>query len=55
MDIGPDHYCSGCTYFSDSVPAHAPGLLAEHGVAWMHVTEMESRRRTDAGGSSRAL
>lgn len=44
MDIGPDHFCAGCTYFSDNVPAHAPELLAEHGVRWMHVTEMELDR-----------
>lgn len=47
MDIGPDHYCSGCTYFSDGVPASAPDLLAEHGVRWMHVTEMDLGRFAD--------
>jgi predicted dithiol-disulfide oxidoreductase (DUF899 family) len=40
MDRGPDHYCSGCTWFTDNVPAHAPGLLAENGVSWVTVTDM---------------
>jgi predicted dithiol-disulfide oxidoreductase (DUF899 family) len=40
MDRGPDHYCGGCTWFTDNVPATAPRLLAEHDVTWMHVSDM---------------
>lgn len=40
MDRGPDHYCGGCTWFTDNVPASAPRLLAEHDVTWCHVTDM---------------
>jgi predicted dithiol-disulfide oxidoreductase (DUF899 family) len=40
MDRGPDHYCGGCTWFTDNVPASAPRLLAEHDVTWMHVSDM---------------
>lgn len=44
MDRGPDHYCSGCTWFTDNVPAHAPALLAENGVSWVTVTDMPLRQ-----------
>jgi predicted dithiol-disulfide oxidoreductase (DUF899 family) len=40
MDQGPDHYCGGCTWFTDNVPASAPRLLAEHDVTWLHVSDM---------------
>lgn len=40
MDLGPDVYCSGCTWFTDNVPAHGPELLAENGVSWVTVTDM---------------
>jgi predicted dithiol-disulfide oxidoreductase (DUF899 family) len=40
MDRGPDHYCGGCTWFTDNMPAGAPRLLAEHDVTWCHVTDM---------------
>jgi predicted dithiol-disulfide oxidoreductase (DUF899 family) len=40
MDRGPDHYCGGCTWFTDNVPASAPRLLAEHDVTWLHVSDM---------------
>ncbi len=40
MDVGPDRYCPGCTWFTDNVPPTAPALLAEHGVTWMTVSNM---------------
>ena len=40
MDRGADHYCGGCTWFTDNVPASAPRLLAEHDVTWLHVSDM---------------
>jgi predicted dithiol-disulfide oxidoreductase (DUF899 family) len=47
MDRGPDHYCGGCTWFTDNVPASAARLLAEHDVTWLHVSDMplEQMRR----------
>jgi predicted dithiol-disulfide oxidoreductase (DUF899 family) len=40
MDNGPDHYCPGCTWFTNNVPL--PGLagLAESGVSWVTVSNM---------------
>jgi predicted dithiol-disulfide oxidoreductase (DUF899 family) len=40
MDNGPDHYCPGCTWFTDNVPAAAPALLADQGVTWVTVSNM---------------
>ncbi|MEV4513115.1 DUF899 family protein [Dactylosporangium sp. NPDC049525] len=40
MDNGPDHYCPGCTYLTDNVPAKAPEVLAERGVTWVTVSDM---------------
>ena len=40
MDRGPEHYCGGCTWFTDNLPASAPRLLAEHDVTWCHVSDM---------------
>jgi predicted dithiol-disulfide oxidoreductase (DUF899 family) len=40
MDRGPDHYCPGCTWFTDNVPEAAPGLLAEQDITWMTVSDM---------------
>jgi predicted dithiol-disulfide oxidoreductase (DUF899 family) len=40
MDNGPDHYCPGCTWFSNNVPSTAPTLLAEHGITYVHVSNM---------------
>ncbi|PRY44608.1 DUF899 family protein [Umezawaea tangerina] len=40
MDNGPDHYCPGCTWFTDNIPSTAPALLAEQGITWMTVTNM---------------
>lgn len=38
MDVGPDGYCPGCTWFTNNV-AHLAGL-AENGVAWATVSNM---------------
>ena len=40
MDNGPDHYCPGCTWFTDSVPAAGPDRLAESDVTWVTVSDM---------------
>jgi predicted dithiol-disulfide oxidoreductase (DUF899 family) len=38
MDIGPDAFCPGCTWFTNNV-AHLGGL-AEAGVSWANVSNM---------------
>ncbi|PZF87801.1 DUF899 domain-containing protein [Micromonospora deserti] len=40
MDNGPDHYCPGCTYLTDSVPVTGLARLAERGVTWVTVSNM---------------
>jgi predicted dithiol-disulfide oxidoreductase (DUF899 family) len=40
MDNGPDHYCPGCTWFTNNVPSTAPALLAEQGITWVTVSNM---------------
>jgi len=40
MDNGPDHFCPGCTHFTDNVPDHALVGLAEAGVSWATVSNM---------------
>jgi predicted dithiol-disulfide oxidoreductase (DUF899 family) len=40
MDLGPDDYCGGCTWFTDNVPATALASLAERGAAWVTVSDM---------------
>jgi predicted dithiol-disulfide oxidoreductase (DUF899 family) len=40
MDDGPEHYCSGCTWYTDNVPSTAPELLAGFGVSYVHVSNM---------------
>ena len=40
MDNGPDHFCPGCTKFTDNVPATALAGLAEADVAWVTVSNM---------------
>jgi len=40
MDNGPDDYCPGCTWFTNNVPAIAPAMLAENGVAWATISNM---------------
>jgi predicted dithiol-disulfide oxidoreductase (DUF899 family) len=40
MDNGPDHFCPGCTAFTNNVPDHALAMLAERGVSWATVSNM---------------
>jgi predicted dithiol-disulfide oxidoreductase (DUF899 family) len=54
MDNGPDHFCPGCTHFTDNVPIDALTRLAEAGVSWATVSNMplaqiEATRPSAAG------
>jgi predicted dithiol-disulfide oxidoreductase (DUF899 family) len=40
MDNGPDHYCPGCTWFTNSVPVTGLAGLANGGVTWTNVSNM---------------
>lgn len=40
MDNGPDHYCPGCTWFTNNFPAPALAGLADRGVTWVTVSNM---------------
>jgi predicted dithiol-disulfide oxidoreductase (DUF899 family) len=40
MDLGPDHYCPGCTFFTDNVPVAALTPLADLGISWATVSNM---------------
>lgn len=40
MDIGPDAFCGGCTWFTGNVPATGLGMLGDSGVTWMTVSDM---------------
>ncbi len=40
MDNGPDHYCPGCTFFTNNVPMPALDAIAELGVTWVTVSNM---------------
>jgi len=40
MDNGPDHYCPGCTGFTNNVPVAALDRLAATGVTWVTVSNM---------------
>src|SRR5258707_175792 len=40
MDNGPEHYCPGCTWFTNNIPSTAPALLANEGVTWTTVSNM---------------
>jgi predicted dithiol-disulfide oxidoreductase (DUF899 family) len=40
MDNGPDDYCPGCTWFTDSVPVTGLARLAGCGVTWVTVSNM---------------
>jgi len=40
MDLGPDHHCSGCTWFTNNIPPAALRLLADNGVSWATVSDM---------------
>ncbi|MEZ0071533.1 DUF899 domain-containing protein [Planotetraspora sp. GP83] len=40
MDNGPDHYCPGCTGFTNNVPSAGLAQLADRGVTWVTVSNM---------------
>lgn len=40
MDNGPDDYCPGCTWFTNSVPVTGLAGLAASGVTWVTVSDM---------------
>jgi predicted dithiol-disulfide oxidoreductase (DUF899 family) len=40
MDNGPDHYCPGCTGFTNNVPAAALARITDLGVTWVTVSNM---------------
>jgi predicted dithiol-disulfide oxidoreductase (DUF899 family) len=40
MDNGPDHYCPGCTWFTNNLPTPALAALADRGVTWVTVSNM---------------
>jgi predicted dithiol-disulfide oxidoreductase (DUF899 family) len=40
MDNGPDDYCPGCTWFTNSVPTTALPLLADKDVTWVTASDM---------------
>jgi predicted dithiol-disulfide oxidoreductase (DUF899 family) len=40
MDLGPDAYCGGCTWFTDGVPAASVSALAGRDVSWVTVSDM---------------
>jgi predicted dithiol-disulfide oxidoreductase (DUF899 family) len=40
MDNGPEHYCPGCTWFTNNVPVTALAGLADRGVSWATVSDM---------------
>ena len=40
MDNGPDDYCPGCTWFTNSVPTTALPLLADNDITWVTVSDM---------------
>lgn len=40
MDLGPDAYCPGCTWFTDNVPPTALPLLRDADVTWWTVSDM---------------
>ena len=41
MDLGPDKFCPGCTWFTKNIPDEAAlAGLAEAGVSWVNVSDM---------------
>lgn len=40
MYNGPGHYCPGCTWFTNNIPAPALASLADRGVSWVTVSNM---------------
>lgn len=47
MDAGPGNLCPGCTWFTDNVPAHALGRLAELDVSWATLSDMPLAQMTE--------
>lgn len=47
MDNGPDDYCPGCTWFTNSVPPGGITMLANGGVTWVTVSNMPLAQITD--------
>lgn len=40
MDRGPDHFCPGCTAFTDNLSAHGLAALTQYDVSWATVSTM---------------
>jgi len=40
MDLGPDQYCPGCTFFTNNFPTGVLPGLADIGVTWVTVSDM---------------
>jgi predicted dithiol-disulfide oxidoreductase (DUF899 family) len=40
MDTGPKNICSGCTWFTDGIPANGLVRLAQAGASWATVSDM---------------
>lgn len=40
MDLGPDHYCPGCTGLTHNVPVAALNYLVDYDVTWVTVSNM---------------
>ncbi|NYE94672.1 putative dithiol-disulfide oxidoreductase (DUF899 family) [Psychromicrobium silvestre] len=40
MDVGPEHFCPGCTWFTNNVPDTGLAGLAQNGVSWVTVSDM---------------
>lgn len=45
MDVGPDGYCPGCTWFTHEVH-HLEGLSSDFGAAWVTLSEMPIEQMT---------
>jgi predicted dithiol-disulfide oxidoreductase (DUF899 family) len=40
MDNGPDDYCPGCTFFTDSIPSAALAALEARDISWVTISNM---------------
>jgi predicted dithiol-disulfide oxidoreductase (DUF899 family) len=40
MDLGPDEYCPGCTWFTNNVPITGLAGLNANGVSWVTISDM---------------
>lgn len=45
---GPDHYCPGCTWFTNNVPPNASELLADQGITYATVSDMSDTSWEDS-------